>query len=357
VEINARGEARPAEAAGERLAAVPGLWRLVPEIGRLMVLERVVDNRFQGRGGAREVKLAGVFDRFTDLAAALELIHQSQLDGAFHVAADQVRKTLYFRHGVYLSGRSNLEHDRLGNLLVRAGQVAPEIIEEIAGAVGDGSPLGAQLVARKLLTTPQVYDALRRQAEEIFYSVLRLSAGTWFLTAPLDMTEVPAMLRLDVQELTLEGTRRLDEAGEGRAGDGDAALRRRPPIPPDQLPSHAARTLVGIYDETLRGLFAAIGDSRRGMLRAELVRFLADAGPYQALFAGVAPAADGSLGAAIVTNVLKLGGEPLVLLQQGLSELFFFLLYTVDDALDPTIEHLLVRDVNAALDRLAGSRR
>ncbi|HUH04635.1 MAG TPA: hypothetical protein VML75_21710, partial [Kofleriaceae bacterium] len=106
VEITARGSARPSDAALELLARAPGLYRLVPAIGRLMVLERVVDNRDRSRASdRREVKLGGVFDSATDLAGIIDYVQMARLDGSMHVDSGEVKKTLYFRRGAYLSGR------------------------------------------------------------------------------------------------------------------------------------------------------------------------------------------------------------------------------------------------------------
>lgn len=359
VEITARGNARPSDAALELLARAPGLYRLVPAIGRLMVLERVVDNRDRSRAvdrrdpDRREVVLAGVFDAATDLAGVIDYVQMTRLDGTMHIDSGEVKKTLYFRRGAYLSGRSNLRSDRLGSVLVRAGMLTDANRDEVVTALGDmntdGQRLGNQLVARGLLTTPQVYEGLRLQAEDIFYSTLRLNSGSYYLVSPLDMTEVPAMIRLDIKQLLMEGVRRIDEATKFDEGE----LRQRKPIPTADLPPDAAERIVDAYNQALVQLFAGVTESLGEMLRGELTGFIEDNEAYQDLFQGVHVGDNGSLGVGVLENLVSFGrAEPLTVLQEGLNELLFFLLFAAGDALDATVEQQLQTRVAEALAAL-----
>lgn len=363
IEITARGSARPSDAALELLARAPGLYRLVPAIGRVMVLERIVDNRDRSRTSdrrdpdRREVILAGVFDSATDLAGIIDYVQMARLDGAMHVDSGEVKKTLFFRRGAYLSGRSNLRSERLGSVLVRAGMLSDrardQVVEALSHGTGDGQRLGNQLVSRGLLTTPQVYEGLRLQAEEIFYSTLRLSSGSFCMVSPLDMTEVPAMIRLDIKHLLMEGVRRIDEA----TGPDEGALRQRKPIPLADLPPDAAERILDAYNEALVQLFAGTSPSLGDMLRSELGGFLEDNEAYQDLFQGVRLGANGSLGVGVLENLASIErGEPLMILQEGMNELFFFLMFAAGDALDDQLEQGLQNRVAEALAALPRER-
>lgn len=350
VEISASGQPKVVESVRERLASVPGLWRLVPEVGRLMILERVVDNRDRSRGGReRQVTLAGVFDNGNQLASVLDYVQMAGLDGAMFIDSGEVKATLYFRRGVYLSGRSNLARDRLGAVLVRAGLITEAQRDEIVDEQIDGTRLGTMLVARKFVTTPQVYDGLRIQAEEIFYSVLRLQAGSFHLVAPLDMTEVPAMLRLDVKMLLMEGVRRLDESG----GPGPVELRQRVPIPSHRLPFDAGERIFDAYNTALRSLFRGMDAAACEALLGELLSFLANNEAHSDLFKGVEVKTDGSLGIEVLENLTSLrSGDPLIRLQEGMNEMLFYLMFAAGDALDSQVEQVVQERVAKALAEL-----
>jgi hypothetical protein len=351
VEINASGRPKPSEPARERLASNPGLWKLASEIGRLMVLERVVDNRDRSRvGKSREVVLAGVFDDAHQLASVLDYVQMASLDGSMHVDSGEVRATLFFRRGVYLAGHSNLRSDRLGAVLVRAGLIDEQALDQVISEVGHGARLGNRLVQKGLLTTPQVYEGLRIQAEEIFYALMRLSSGSYHLVSPLDMTAVPAMLRLDLKQLLMEGVRRLDESAASR----DAIeLRQRKPIPSDRLPPDGVERIFDAYNDALRALFQAVGDSDRDELRHELDGFLEENEAYAALFDGAIVQPDGSLGIEVLENLQELeGGDPVTRLQLGLNEMLFFLMFAAGDALPPQVEQVVQWRVAEALEKL-----
>ena len=351
-EINAVGQIKPSPQAAARLAEVPGLWRMVPEVGQLMVLDRVVDNRHLQRSPAaeRRVRFAGVFDESFMLASALNLIQFNRLDGVLNVNRDQVRKSLYFRNGVYLAGRSNLIRDRLGHILVRVGMLSAERRDECIAALADGSRMGTILVAKKYLTTPQVYEGLRKQAEEIFFSLLRLDQGTFNFVQPLDMTEVPAMIRLDVEGLLLEGMRRIDEAA---ASGADEELQRSRPIPAAELPADGPARIVATYKDALARLFAAVTVKERLALRTELSRFIEESVPYRELFANITVGGDGSIRGDIVANMATItSGEPSTILQLGLNEMLFFIMFAAGDSVEPDVEQVLQRDVARALGAL-----
>ena len=201
------------------------------------------------------------------------------------------------------------------------------------------------------MTTPRVYEGLRKQCEEIFFSILKLANGTFRLVQPLDMTEVPAMLRLDVQELLLEGMRRLDE--ERSDGEVDDELRRRPPIPAHQLPPDGPARIVATYDEAFQRLFMAIDEREREPLRAEITGFIEDSSAYEELFEGVTLEADGALVGDILANLRCVTtGDPVVILQLGLSEMLFFAMFAAGDALDSKVEQVLQHHVAEVLSSL-----
>lgn len=353
IEINAMGQTRALKQAGQRLAEVPGLWRLVPEIGRLMLLERVVDNRDLSRtkGAVREVRFAGLFDNPHMLANVLNLVQIARLDGALHISDEQVRKVLYFRRGILLSASSSLKRDRLGYVLVRVGMLTEAERDSCLEQLDDGARFGTLLVSKGLMTTPKVYEGLRKQTEEIFFSILKLANGTFRLVQPLDMTEVPAMLRLDVQELLLDGMRRLDE--ERSDSEHDQELRRTPPIPANKLPPDGPARIVETYNEAFLRLFMAIDERERESLRAEIAGFIEDSPAFEELFDGVAVEPDGGLGGDILGNLKRVTtGDPAVILQLGLNEMLFFAMFAAGDALRPAVEQVLQKHVARALENL-----
>ncbi len=339
-----------------------GRWRIVPELGRLMVLERLEDGDAASGTAARvdrEVHLSGVFDSGSRVATMFNLIHLEKLDGALVIVTESCRKVLYFRRGVYLSGHSDDPRHRLGEVLVRAGILSAAQQRSIGNDADEGVRLGRLLVTKGWMTTPQVYEGLRMQAEEIFFSTLCSSRGTFHLLAPLDMTRVPAMMRLDIEHLLLEGMRRIDEAAAAVPEPiEDDELRRTRPVSVEDLPDDGAVRIISAYNDALEALFEAVHHDARAELLTELERYVADSVPYRDLFRGVDVTDRGTLRAErLFDNMVSVGPRrALTLLQVGLNELLFFVMFAAGDALPPEVEQVLQRDVARALQKLPQAR-
>lgn len=357
VRVSGTGAWRPSTALAS-VGEAAGSWRVAPEIDSMMVLTREAGPTTTK--AARRVLLAGMLSAGGSLADILTLIHMAAMDGALFVTATggggDVTKVLYFRRGVYLAGRSSLTEDRLGSVLVREGLLTAAQRDHCMSKVAEGMRLGTVLVAEKLMTTPQVYEGLRHQGEQIFYSTLGVTTGFFRLVVPLDMSQVPAMLRLSVQSLLLEGMRRLDEAAHAQSQQTE--LHRPEPVSDAELPDNAATRIIAAYNDALARLFAVVPAADRGHLLSELRHFVVECVPYRELFANVAVADDGTLDAAqLRRNDEALGEGRLRTLQEGLNELFFFIMFAADDVVDDKVEAQLQHDVARALSRLPGPQR
>lgn len=357
IEVDGRGQVKPSRVATARLGGAPGVWRLCPDIGRVMVLERVVDNRPDTRS-ARAVTLAGTFDDATVLAGFLEVMHVGKWDGAFHVRAGELHKVLYLRRGVLLAARSSDRQDRLGQVMVRHGLLTEQQRRECAEACGESSRFGSVLVARGLMTNAGVYEGLRLQTEQIVASLLALGGGSFHLVQPLNMTEVPAMLRLDVQQLLMDGMRLLDESRDRASRpDRDDELRRRRPVAAGALPPDGARRIVEAYNGALRTLFGSIDEAARAALLDDLREYLQDNAEQDPLLRDVDVDGDGSLGVQLLANVALIrDADPAAHLQLSLNELLFFMMFVAGDLLAPGVEQRLQQEVARALHALPTSR-
>lgn len=348
VEFTAEGQVRPSVKAAAKLGELKGLWRLVPEVGHMMLLQRVATG---AKAGGRQVRLAGTFDSNNDLHNALSMIAMGQQDGALHIISGDLHKVLYFRKGVLLSARSTLPEDRLGNLLVRVGLLSSEDRDKCLPEVRAGQPLGTVLVSKGIMTTPKVYDGLKRQTEEIFYSILPWQTGAFYLVAPLDMTEVPTMLHLNTTELLMDGVRRLDEEGEGEETE---SLRRIEPLPASELPAQGIELIVETYNKALRGLFSSVGDKTATRLKNSMSGFVQESLPFHELFFGVEVGDDGSLTSSVISeNAGKTPTEAAIHnIQLGLSEILFFALFAAGEEVTPELEHQIQEEVAAQLRNL-----
>ena len=355
VEITADGNWQPNGSAVPPQAV--GTWQVAPEIHDLMMLRRI-----GGRTSRRDrsLVLAGVIAGRGKLADILMLIHMAAMDGALHLTTErdgyEIDKVLFFRRGVYLAGHSSLLEDRLGEVLVKEGFISVDQRNQCMAQVAEGARLGTVLVAEKLMSTPQVYEGLRKQGEQIFCSTLGFENGHFRLVAPLDMTQVPAMLRLNVQNLVLESMRRLDEderAAQQAEPSAELALHRVEPVEDTELPPDSEQKIINVYNDALGKLFKTLPTIEGVPLMAELRDFVAGSVPFRDMFEGVGVRPDGTLdGDALHGNVSKLGEHRLRILQEALNELLFYVMFAAEEVVSHRLEAQLQHDVARALSRL-----
>ncbi len=340
-----------------------GPWRLVPEIGRLMLFQRV--GALETNEARREVKLAGVWDGPNQLAGLFNFIEMSQLGGALSISSGDRRKVLFFRGGDFLGARSNAVEDRLGEFLVRTKLITVEQRDACIADVKRGSPLGNVLVSRGVMKTNEVFDALRNQAIQIFASTLRFASGSYYIVAPLDISAVPAMLHLDTQTVLLESLRRLDEEAHEPEPDPEPEfdpsefeehnLTRAQPVAQSDLPIDGPTVIIDTYNEALRSLLTAVDSETRTMLVGEICGFIDDASLlFEDIFDGVGVSDAGELDRETIMNNLASSKNPDAVdqLQTGLSEMLFFLLFAAGDAVEDRVQNALRQNVAITLRKL-----
>jgi len=67
------------------------------------------------------------------------------------------------------------------------------------------------LIDKGAATASIVYEMIHRQVEELFFATLVMNDGVFTFTSEIDLSELPAYISLDTNNLLLEGVRRLDE--------------------------------------------------------------------------------------------------------------------------------------------------
>ncbi|MEW5850664.1 MAG: response regulator [Myxococcota bacterium] len=147
----------------------------------------------------------------------------------------ETRFDVYFSNGKvdFVHARNVQEEFLLGRFLVARGAIEKTELDALLRArKGGGKLLGRQLVALGHVSEEQLQAALRDQCSELVYELLRPSGGTFCLRKdarpPAEMGEVH--LGLGVDELLMEGLRRVDEWGliEKEIDNWDARLEPDP---------------------------------------------------------------------------------------------------------------------------------
>lgn len=252
-----------------------------------------------------------------------------------------VVKRIHMDHGEIVFATSTLVRDRLGESLVRAGQISPAQLEIAARAITPANKLGKVLVEMGSLTPRALFDAVRRQVEEIVESLFAATRGRFSVTAGLPEGATRVRLQLPTREFVLEAI--------GKSEGVPAAA------PPRQAPALAP--LVARYDRVL----AAIGRAMRAHgvdPEARLADFATDRdSPRRPLFAGMALGGPGGLdgarlaaNAAAPTGAAALGETEAAYVEAGLEELFAFALFAVQDVIEPAEAERLAAEIRAVFE-------
>jgi hypothetical protein len=249
VTIDPDGRVVIGASAARRLAAHPGRFRVVPTTGELVLLQRVetrtgdssvVQNVPPGR-----VALAGEIDVGGGLVDVINFIHGNQWSGQLAVVDGATRKTIYFRRGDIRTAASNVPEDRLGAILYRYGVVSEEQLLEAVKATDASTKLGQVLVERGHLTPHDLYTYVRKQIEEIFFTVLVISRGNFYFYRTGDDDGPASQLQISTKTLLFEGVRRIDELSYFREKlpSSEVVLVPRHPQPDEKLGPREQRLL------------------------------------------------------------------------------------------------------------------
>lgn len=239
VQIDADGRVKPQNVRLRRwLAQRSGLWQLVPSAENLLVFHRLgAPEQEAGSRRTGELQLTGSIGAMGGLMDMITFLSNNKRTGALVVLSDVVKKTLFFHEGDVRMATSNVPEDRLGALLYRFGQVTHDQLEHALAEQSGTRRLGRVLIDMGILTPHDLYTAIRRQVEEIFYSVLLFRAGVFYFYNLEDESHATQQLNLRTQNLLLEGVRRIDEMSyfRERIPSGLTVLEVRADIAPRQL--------------------------------------------------------------------------------------------------------------------------
>ncbi len=146
------------------------------------------------------------------LAELLQWLSQGQKTGTLVIDNGKVEKRIFFKQGMITSSASTDPKEYLGHFLVSNGHVSEEAVNQaVARQEQEKLLIGKILVDMGSITEDELHKLLQLKAEESIYDIFTWEAGEFkFLDGQVpEKTMIP--MRLDVQWIVLEGSRRLDE--------------------------------------------------------------------------------------------------------------------------------------------------
>lgn len=384
-----------------RLRDRAGKYRVTLDMPGLIVLR---GERPESATAARVLMAGEIVSRMT-LLEIVNMVANANWRGELHIYGPDAWRMLVIDQGALKHATSDHPDDRLGEVLYRLGALSRAQLENVLREMTPERRLGQIVVERGLVKHEKMFFYLQRQAEQIFYASLLVSAGSYLFGAP-DETAAPppTTIHVPLQSLLLEGVQRIDEMALFRARIPN--LQACPEVQPvagrvsldqkamtvlmyadgsrtieeiarqtgfgefetlktiyhlmqvgqvvlrtgAQVDSEAVRSLVGQFNDVMRDIFAAIATyGGIEQTRATLAAWITNTG--YAPFFGDRVEEDGTLSADRVVDALERApvDHPLEGLHQALHELAAFALFSATTWLPRDQELLLARDVNRRL--------
>lgn len=121
---------------------------------------------------------------------------------------------VFFQKGNPVFAISDREGLRLGDLLLRMGKVSRKDLERVSARYRVGGPqIGQLFVADGLITLDELTSHLKVQISEVIFDLFTWNEGTFAFYDDVAPPPDAVTLQMDLQNLLMEGVRRLDERG------------------------------------------------------------------------------------------------------------------------------------------------
>ncbi len=236
--IEADGLIKPTNARlGRWLAKRSGLWKLIPTAENLLVFSRMGSAGSTDDSNTGDLQFTGSAAAMGGLMDMITFLSNTKRTGALVMLSDDVKKTLFLTEGDVRMATSNVPEDRLGALMYRFGLVTREQLRDALKEQSGERRLGRVLIDMGIITPHDLYTIIRRQVEEIFYSVMLIRSGVFYFYSIRGKDKLPAQINLTTQNLLLEGVRRMDEMSyfRERIPSKHSIMEIRPEIAATQL--------------------------------------------------------------------------------------------------------------------------
>ena len=204
--VDATGTVHPVgKTASRELRARIGEWRLVEAPKDILLMRRVST-------ASTVLKLAGEIRSPGALCDIVTIISQAAFRGELLILDEDKARSIYFDAGSIIGVATNVPAERLGEILYRFGVVTREQLDmALESAKASGKRFGEAIMELEFVTAEDLFPMMARQLEEVFYTVLQISSGSFYFFDRFDDKAVLHRHNLNASALLMEGIRRMDE--------------------------------------------------------------------------------------------------------------------------------------------------
>ena len=146
----------------------------------------------------------------TPLSEILEQLRQGKSTGTLTMRRDGVAKCIYVKDGQIVFATSSEVHDRLGEILVKAGKLSQEHLSHALKLYQKNAgikKIGAILVENGLVAPKELFNGLKIQVKDIICSLFMWEKGDYQFEERLPQDLI--QLQINFQELIAEIIHRI----------------------------------------------------------------------------------------------------------------------------------------------------
>ncbi len=157
--------------------------------------------------------LEGNLSRF-EVPDLLTFMNMGRRTGVLVMERAEQETKIFLRRGNPVFAISTAEELRLGAMLEKSGKLSGEELEGVLARHHSGAyRLGQFMLSEKVLTEEELASHLKVQVSEIIFDTFDWGEGAFVLYDDVSPPATAVMLEMDLQNLIMEGVRRIDERG------------------------------------------------------------------------------------------------------------------------------------------------
>lgn len=167
----------------------------------------------EGASNARERVVS--FGEIMSAGTVLDVVQglaANDFRGALTVVSAGARRRLRIDRGILTSADSEVDSERLGEVMVAMGVITRDQLVRCLRRLGENRRFGETVVLEGFAAPDELFAMLQAQARGIFETALLASEGHYVCTIPQEDAEPPAMaVHIPLQGLVMQSVQRLDE--------------------------------------------------------------------------------------------------------------------------------------------------
>ncbi|MGH9333534.1 MAG: DUF4388 domain-containing protein, partial [Vicinamibacteria bacterium] len=164
----------------------------------------------------------------TTVAELIREVYSARNTGILHFEREGVAKRVYFQKGNVVFANSDVNDDRLGEFLIRTGEIDRAMFDRVSAMMKKtGQRFGTTLTRLEGTSGEKLVGLVRRQVQEIIYSVFDWERGAYGFEILDHPVEEDIIVDLSTAELILIGVRKMGSLDHIRSALGalDRVLR------------------------------------------------------------------------------------------------------------------------------------